>query len=317
MKAYTLSRYGGPEVLTLSDVGKPTPGDGDVLVKIHAIGVNPADWHFMRGSPAVMRLAMGLMRPKTPILGADIAGTVEAVGPGVTRFKPGDEVMADLSAAKFGAFAEYVVAPAEVMTAKPANLSFEEAAAIPLAGITALQALNKHGPLAEGQSVLVNGASGGVGHLAAQIAKATGAVVTGVTSGKNADFVKSLGADEVIDYTKEDFTRLGRSWDLVLDTVGNKTLGDVRRAIGESGKAVIIGFASMGRMMSLGLLGGKRVAIMSAKATAADLDTLSALAADGKLKPAIEATYPFAELPAAITRLEGGHVRGKLVVGVG
>ncbi len=317
MKAITLRGYGGPELLKLEDVDKPNPGANDVLIRNHAAALNAADWHLMRGSPLVFRLMFGFTRPKNPIIGADIAGTVEAVGSGVTKFKPGDQVYADLSGASFGAFAEYVAAPAEIVASKPSGISFTEAAAIPLAGVTALQAVNKHGPLRAGQSVLVNGASGGVGHFAVQIAKAAGAVVTGVCSGRNADLVRGIGADEVIDYTKEDFTRLGRSWDLVLDAVGNQSLGAIRRAIGENGKAVMIGFGSMTRLMSMALMGGKNVAIISAKANASDLDRLAKLAEDGKLSPQIEKVYPLAELPAAMAQLETGRVRGKLAVEIG
>jgi len=317
MKAITLRGYGGPELLKLEDVDKPNPGANDVLIRNHAEALNAADWHLMRGSPLVFRLMFGFTRPKNPIIGADIAGTVEAVGSGVTKFKPGDQVYADLSGASFGAFAEYVAAPAEIVASKPSGISLTEAAAIPLAGVTALQAVNKHGPLRAGQSVLVNGASGGVGHFAVQIAKAAGAVVTGVCSGRNADLVRGIGADEVIDYTKEDFTRLGRSWDLVLDAVGNQSLGAIRRAIGENGKAVMIGFGSMTRLMSMALMGGKNVAIISAKANASDLDRLAKLAEDGKLSPQIEKVYPLAELPAAMAQLETGRVRGKLAVEIG
>ena len=317
MKAFVSDRYGGPEVLRLEEVAKPTAGDGDVLVKIHAISVNPADWHLLRGSPVLMRAAMGLFRPKAKIIGADVAGTVEAIGEGVTRLKPGDEVIGDLSAGRFGAFAEYVADKESMFVAKPKNLSFQESAAIPLAGITALQGVMKRGPIRAGQTVLINGASGGVGHFAVQIAKSFGAEVTGVTSTKNIDRVRSLGADHVIDYTKEDFTLGGKSWDLVVETVGNKSLGEIRRALTPNGKATVIGFESMPRVLAVSLFGGKSVSMMTAKATMPDLETLAKLAEADSLKPTIDKTYPFSELPAAIAYLEEGHVAGKVVVEIG
>lgn len=302
--------------MRLADVPTPTPADGEVLVKIHAISVNPADWHLQRGTPLMMRAAMGLFAPRAKTIGADVAGTVEAVGSGVTRLKAGDEVFGDLSGGGFGAFAEYVTSKEDLFALKPKNLSFDEAAAIPLAGITALQGLLKHGSIRGGQSVLVNGASGGVGHFAVQIAAANGAEVTAVTSTKNLEFARELGADHVIDYTQEDFTRSGKSWDLVLDTVGNKSLGAIRRALGENGKATVIGFQNMPRILTLSMFGGQNVAVISAKANLADLETLARLAEAGSPKPSIERHYPFDQIPAAILHLEEGHVRGKVVVKV-
>lgn len=316
MNAFVSDRYGGPEMMRLEDVANPAAGDGEVLVKVHAISVNPADWHLLRGSPLMMRAAMGLFRPKQKIIGADIAGTVEAIGKGVTRLKPGDEVIGDLSAGRFGGFAEYVAGKEDLFVAKPANLSFAEAAAIPLAGITALQGVLKHGPIRAGQTVLVNGASGGVGHFAVQIAKSFGAEVTGVTSTKNIDLVRSFGADHVIDYRDEDFAQEGESWDLIIETVGNKSLREIRHALAPNGKATVIGFKTMPRVLAVSLFGGKRVSMMTAKATMPDLETLAKLAEAGSLKPNIDKTYPFAELPAAIAYLEEGHVRGKVVVKV-
>ncbi len=241
-------------------------------------------------------------------------------GPASRDFKPGDEVYADLyfgTSKGLGGFAEFVVAQEAKTAAKPKNLSFAEAAAMPMAGITALQGLLLFGPIRPGATVLVNGASGGIGHLAVQIAKAMGAEVTGVTSTKNADFVRSLGADHVIDYTKEDFTRSGKSWDLVADTIGNKSVADLRRALAPDGEASVIGFSTLGKLIGTGLFGGKNVKRLATLGSTKDLDALTELIEAGKLRPAIERSYPLAELPAAIAQLETGHVRGKIVVEVG
>ncbi len=314
MKAMVSERYGGPEVLELREVATPAPGEGEVLIKVAATCVNPADWHTMRASPALARLAMGLVRPKITILGTDAAGTVEAVGPGVTRFKPGDEVYADLyfgTSKGLGGFAEYAVAQEAKTARKPKNLSFAEAAAMPMAGITALQGLLLFGPIRPGATVLVNGASGGIGHLAVQIAKAMGAEVTGVTSTKNVDFVRSLGADHVIDYTKEDFTRSGKSWDLVADTIGNKSVADLRRALAPDGKASVIGFSTLGKLIGTGLFGGKNVKRLATLGSTKDLDALTELIEAGKLKPSIERTYPLAELPAAMRSSRPGMSGGR------
>lgn len=319
MKAIVSRKYGGPEVMRLEEVAKPTPGDGEVLIKVAATCVNPADWHSLRASPAFARLAMGLMRPKITILGTDAAGTVEAVGPGVARFKPGDEVYADLyfgASAGLGGFAEYAIAKEEKTAPKPKNLSFAEAAAVPMAGITALQGVLLHGPIRPGETVLVNGASGGVGHMAVQIAKAMGAEVTGVTSGKNAEFVRGIGADHVIDYKQEDFTRSGGKWDLVVDTIGNKSPADLRRALAPDGKAAVVGFTSLGNLLGAGLFGGKNVKLVQVKGSATDLDTLTELIEAGKVRPSIERSYSLAETPDAIAHLETGRVVGKVVVAV-
>lgn len=317
MKAIVSDRYGGPELMHMEDVPKPEPGEGEILVKVAATCVNPADWHTMRADPFFVRFVFGLTRPKATILGCDAAGTVEAVGPGVTRFKPGDEVVADVyfgTPEGLGAFAEYVVAKEAKTAMKPKAWSFAEAAAMPMAGLTALEALRLHGPLKPGAKVLVNGASGGVGHAVVQIAQAMDAEVTGVTSAKNADFVRSLGADHVIDYRQEDFTKSGKTYDLVIDCVGNKSPGDLRRAIGENGKAAVVGFTGLGQLLGISLRGGKNVKMVQVKGDAEKLAYLAELADAGKLKPAIAKTYPLAELPAAMAELEAGHVAGKVVV---
>jgi NADPH:quinone reductase-like Zn-dependent oxidoreductase len=257
-----------------------------------------------------------LLRPKHKILGCDIAGQVEAVGSGVTQFKPGDEVYGDVLYRGYGGFAEYVSVPLDVIALKPANLSFEEAAAVPMAALTALQGLRHHGELTPEQKVLINGASGGVGTFAVQIAKSYGPEVTAVTSTQNLDLARSLGADHVVDYATTDFVRSGRRYDLVYDTVGNRSVSELRRALADGGKASVTGFTSLAEAMGVPLLGGKDIARVSAEVTAKDLEQLSELIEAGKVRPVIDRRYPFAEIPAAIAYLEQGHARGKVVVGV-
>jgi NADPH:quinone reductase-like Zn-dependent oxidoreductase len=300
----------------MAEVQKPAPDGDEVLVKVLGISVNPADWHSMRGKPLFSRATLGLLRPKHKILGVDVAGQVEAVGGGVTRFKPGDEVYANLLDHGYGGFAEYVSVPADVMSLKPANVSFEEAAAVPMAGVTALQGVRHHGPIRPNENVLVNGASGGVGHYAVQIAKSHGAEVTGVTSTRNVDLVRSLGADHVVDYTATDFARSGERYDLVFDTIGNRSVSDLRRALAEGGRAAVTGFTSMGKLLGVSLRGGKEIAQVKAQVTSKNLELLSELIEAGKVGPQIDRRYPFAEIPAAIAYLEQGHARGKVVVGV-
>jgi NADPH:quinone reductase-like Zn-dependent oxidoreductase len=315
MKAFVSEKYGPPEMLRIADVEKPSPAADQALVKVLAVSVNPADWRSMRAKPLFARATMGLLRPKHRILGGDIAGRVEAVGSGVTQFKPGDEVYANLLDHGNGGFAEYVSVPVEVMALKPANLSFEEAAAVPMAAVTALQGLRHHGEIQAGQRVLINGASGGIGTFAVQIAKSFGAEVTGVTSTRNIGLVGSLGADHVVDYTTTDFFQSGERYDLILDTIGNLSVRDLRRALAEGGKAAVVGFTSVAKLISVSLRGGKNIAQVSAHLTAADLEFLSNLIEAGKVQPQIDRRYPFAEIPAAIAYLEQGHARGKVVVG--
>jgi NADPH:quinone reductase-like Zn-dependent oxidoreductase len=316
MKAFIYEKYGPPETLRMVEVEKPAPGADEVLVKVLAISVNPADWHSLRGKPLFSRANLGLLRPKQKILGVDIAGQVEAVGSDVTRFKPGDQVYANLLDRGYGGFAEYVSVPVDVMSLKPANLSFEEAAAVPMAAVTALQGLGHHGEIQPGQKVLINGASGGVGTFAVQIAKSYGPEVTGVTSTRNIDLVRSLGADHVVDYTTTDFARSGGRYDLILDTVGNRSVSDLRRALAESGKAAVTGFTSVAKLMGVSLRGGRDIAMVEAHLTTKDLGLLSELIEADKVRPQIDRRYPFAEIPAAIAYLEQGHARGKVVVGV-
>jgi NADPH:quinone reductase-like Zn-dependent oxidoreductase len=246
----------------------------------------------------------------------DIAGEVEAVSSDATRFKPGEEVYANLLDHGYGGFAEYVSVPEDVVALKPANLSFEEAAAVPMAAVTALQALRHHGEIRAGQKVLVNGASGGVGSFAVQIAKAYGAEVTGVSSTRNLDLVRSIGADHIVDYTTTDFTRGGERYDLIHDAVGNRSVRDLRRALAEGGKAAVTGFSSMAKMMGVSLRGGKHITMVQAKVATKDLELLSELIESGGVRPQIDRSSKFADIPAAIAYVETGHARGKVVVTV-
>lgn len=316
MKAFVYERYGPPETLRMAEVATPAPNANEVLVKVLAASVNAADWHVLRGKPLFSRATLGLLRPKHRILGVDVAGRVEAVGGGVTHLQPGDEVYANLLDHGYGGFAEYVAVPVEVVSLKPATLSFEEAAAVPMAATTALQGLRRHGDLHPGQQVLINGATGGVGSFAVQLAKASGAEVTGVTSTGNLELVRSLGADHVVDYTTTDFVGSGRRYDRILDTVGNRSVRDLRQALASGGKAAVTGFTSMRRLLGVSLRGGKDVVQVQAHVTAKDLELLSELIAAGKLRPQIDRRYPFAEISAAIAYLEQGHARAKVVVGM-
>jgi NADPH:quinone reductase-like Zn-dependent oxidoreductase len=316
MRAFIYEKYGPPETLRMAEVDKPVPNADEVLVEVRAASVNAADWHVLRGKPLFSRATLGLLRPKHKILGVDIAGRVEAVGSGVTRFKAGDEVYANLLDHGYGGFAEYAAVPVDAMSLKPAELSFEEAAAVPMAAVTALQGLRHHGELQPTQQVLINGATGGVGSFAVQLAKASGAEVTGVTSTSNLELVRSLGADHVVDYTTTDFAAGGQRYDRILDTVGNRSVPDLRRALASGGKAAVTGFTSMRRLLGVSLRGGKDIAQVQAHVTTADLELLSDQIAAGKLRPRIDRSYRFADIPAAITYLEQGHARAKVVVGV-
>jgi NADPH:quinone reductase-like Zn-dependent oxidoreductase len=316
MKAFIYERYGPPETLRMAEVDKPTPNADQVLVKVLAASVNAADWHVLRGKPLFSRAALGLLRPKHKILGVDVAGQVEAVGGGVTRYKPGDEIYANLLDHGYGGFAEYVAVPVAVMALKPANLSFEEAAAVPMAAVTALQGLRHHGDLQPTHKVLINGGSGGVGSFAVQLAKAYGAEVTAVTSTPNLDLVRSLGADHVVDYTTTDVVARGRRYDRILDTVGNRSVADLRGALADGGKAAVTGFTSVPKLLGVSLRGGKDVAQVQAHVTTEDLELLSELIESGKVRPRIDRRYQFADTPAAIAYLEQGRARAKVVIEV-
>jgi NADPH:quinone reductase-like Zn-dependent oxidoreductase len=322
MKAIVQDRYGPPDVLTLRDVDKPVPADNEVLVRVHAASVNARDWHVMRGDPYVARPSFGFGRPKVKIRGTDFAGRVEAVGSDVQGFRPGDEVFGEAD----GAFAEYVCAPDGVVEAKPANLTFEQAAAVPLAGNTALIGLRDVARVEPAQHVLVNGASGGVGTFAVQIAKSFGAEVTGVCRTRNVELLRSIGADHVIDYTVEDFARNGRRYDVVLDLVGNRSLTDFRRALTPTGTLVLSGggvsrggsmFGPMGLMLRGQLMSRfvrHRVLMLPAKPSKENLAALRELVESGKLTPVIDRTFPLSEAPEAIRYLEVEHARAKVVI---
>ena len=317
MRAFIYEKYGPPETLRMAEVDKPAPNADEVLVKVLAASVNAADWHVLRGKPLFSRATLGLLRPKRQVLGVDIAGQVEAVDSGVTRFRPGDEVYANLLDHGYGGFAEYVSAPVDVMSLKPPSLSFEEAAAVPMAAATALQGLRRHGELQPGQRVLINGASGGVGTFAVQLAKAYGAEVTAVTSTRNLELVRSLGADHVLDYTTTDALGGGQRYDLILDTVGNRSVPDLRRALAQGGKAAVTGFTSVAKLLAVSLRGGKDIAQVQAHVTTRDLELLSGLIEAGKVRPQIDRRYRFTEIPAAIAYLEQGRARAKVVAEVG
>jgi NADPH:quinone reductase-like Zn-dependent oxidoreductase len=322
MKAVVYTKYGPPEVLQLEEVEKPTPKDNEVLVKVHAASVNAADWHLMRGEPLPARLAFGLLKPKLRILGADIAGRVEAVGRNVREFRPGDEVFGDLSGCGFGGFAEYVSVPEDALVLKPVATSFEQAAAVPLAAVTALQGLRDKGRIQPGQKVLINGAGGGVGTFAVQLAKVFGAEVTAVCSTRNLDMARSLGADHVIDYTQEDFTRNGRGYDLILAANGYHPLAAYKRALSPEGIYVMTGGSNaqlfqamlLGPVMSMN--GSKKMAGLLMKPNKEGLIFMKELLEAGKVVPVIDRRYPLREVPEAIRYLEEGHARGKVIITV-
>ena len=324
MKAIVYCNYGVPN-LKFQEIEKPTPADDQLLVKVRAASVNPLDWHFVEGTPYFMRLmGVGLRKPKDTRLGVDFAGTVEAVGKNVTKFKPGDEVFGG----RTGAFAEYVcVREARAVALKPANITFEQAASVPIAAITALQGIRDKGKVQPGQKVLINGASGGVGTFAVQIAKSMGADVTGVCSTRNLDMVRSLGADHVIDYTKEDFTKGDQRYDVILDNVANHSLSEFRRVLNPDGRYVLIGGggANEGRWLGPGLTQGVKAMVLSkfvgqkmgmmlAELNQKDLTFLADLMQSGKVTPVIDRTYKLSDLPDAIRYLEEGHARGKVVI---
>jgi NADPH:quinone reductase-like Zn-dependent oxidoreductase len=319
MKAILFPKYGSPDVLQLTEVEKPTPNENQVLIKVLVASTNPLDWHRMRGEPFLARMGEGLLKPKNPKLGADIAGRVEAVGKNVTEFKPGDEVFGAVGA---GGFAEFVCTREKNLALKPGNISFEAAAAAPVVGFTALQGLRDTGQIRAGQKVLVNGASGGVGHFAVQIAKSYGAEVTGVCSTRNLDMVRSIGADHVVDYTREDFSRNGQRYDLIYDAIGNRSVSDYQRALSPRGICVIAGFTSlprlfghlvMGRLMSKA--GGKKIGMMGvSNANKEDLIMIKELLETGKVVPVIDKSYLLSEAAEAIRYLEKGHARGKVII---
>jgi NADPH:quinone reductase-like Zn-dependent oxidoreductase len=323
MKAIVRRCYGSPDVAKYEDIPKPIPADDEILVKVHTASVNPLDYHDLEGTPYLVRMDDGLGKPQNPRLGVDFAGTVEAVGKNVTRFKPGDEVFGG----RTGAFAEYVTVRAERAVAlKPASVTFEQAASVPIAGITALQALRDKGHVRAGQKVLINGASGGVGTFAVQIAKAFGAEVTGVCSTRNVEMVRSLGADNVIDYTREDFTKGPQRYDLIVDNVGSHSLSEYKRVLNPQGTYVMIGMTDPGNWfgwlakplwgMVLSHLGEQQFRMMLATMNKDDLATLGELMQSGKITPVIDRRYKLSEAADALRYVEKGHARAKVVLTV-
>jgi NADPH:quinone reductase-like Zn-dependent oxidoreductase len=321
MKAIVQDKYGPPDVLKLREIDKPVVKDDQVLVRVHAAAVNIGDWHLLRGIPYIMRVGTGPFRPRHAVPGLDVAGKVEAVGEGVTQFRPGDEVFGWCK----GAFAEHACALENNLLPKPASLSFEQSAAVGDSAFTALNAVRDQGRIRPGQAVLVNGASGGVGTFAVQIAKSFGANVTGVCSTRNVDLVRSVGADEVIDYTQEDFTQTGQRYDVMLDLVGSRSLSDCRRALTPRGTYVLVGVAIMGRwfgvarqikVLSLSPFVRQRMRVFVVRHNRDDLVTLKELVEAGKLMPVIDRRYELREIPEALEHQGTGHAQGKIVIAV-
>ncbi len=323
MQAIVYRHYGPPEVLEIAEIEKPQPAPGEVLVRVHAASVNPYDWHFMRGAPKAFRIATGLRKPKFPQLGADLAGVVESVGDGVTLFKAGDAVFGMGK----GSFAEYACVAESKLAIKPEGLSFAQAAAVPIAGITALQGLRDSGKVQPGQRALINGAAGGVGTFAVQIGKWLGARVTGVCSTRNVALAQSLGADRVIDYTREDFTRSGDRWDVIFDLVGNLPLGAMRLALEPKGVLVASGGGPVDKSSIEYLQGMLGMAVIAkfvtqkltgvlANVNTADLKLLAELLEKGTISSVLDRTYPLNNVAQAIGHVETGHARGKVTIAV-
>ena len=322
MKAVVFTKYGSPDVLELKEVEKPVIKDNEVLVKVYAASVNAADWHLLRADPFLVRFMTGFLKPKYKILGADIAGRVEEVGINVKEFQPGDEVFGDISKCGWGGFAEYIRATANALVLKPQNLSFQEAAAVPLAAVTALQGLRDKGHIQPGQKVLINGASGGVGTFAVQIAKSFGAEVTAVCSTGKLNLVRSIGADHVIDYTQEDFTRNGQHYDLILAANGDRSISDYKRALAPNGTYVMTGGSTSQMFQALlfgpliTMSGSKKMGAAGAGPNKKDLASMKELLEAGKVVPVIDRCYPLREVADAIRYLEEGHARGRISITV-
>lgn len=321
MKAISYNRYGSPDVLKCEEVRKLAVGDNEVLIRVRAAAVNPYDWHFMRGEPYPVRIAAGgLRKPKDSRLGADVAGEIEAVGRNITQFKPGDGVFGSCK----GAFAEYACASESKLAMKPDNVTFEQAASVPIAAFTALQGLRDKGRLQPGQKVLVNGAAGGVGTFAVQIAKSFGAEVTGVCSTRNVEMVRSIGADQVVDYTQENFIKSARRYDVILDCVGNHSFSECRRVLNPRGIYVGAGGTSDNWMIGpltraikalvLSWFVSQKQVMVLAKPSKEDLTIMGELMATGKVTPVIDKRYSLSQVPDAIRYLEAGHARGKVVI---
>ena len=319
MQAMIHTHYGMPEVLAVKEVGTPSPKPNQVLVRVQAAAVNPSDWYLLRGEPFLIRPQAGLRRPKHRTLGADIAGVIAAVGRDITAFKPGDAVFGDNSGSGRGGFAEFVAMPAAALTSKPANVAWEAAAAVPMAGVTALQGLRTHGRIRAGQKVLINGASGGVGTFAVQIAAALDAQVTAVCSTGKMEMVRSLGAHHVIDYTQEDFTARPEQYDLIFDTVGNHTVAAYRRVLSSNGRFVTTQFLPALSVLTpwFALTSRQTMRNMIAQPNQDDLALLAELLTAGKLTPVIDRRYPLHALPDALHYVGQGHAKGKVIITVG
>jgi NADPH:quinone reductase-like Zn-dependent oxidoreductase len=322
MKAIVQDRYGTADVLQLADIDRPVVGTGEVLIRVHAASLFVGDWHILTGLPYAIRPISGLRRPKARVRGQDVAGRVEAVGEAVTRFHQGDDVFGTCQ----GAFAEYASAPEDLLAPKPANLTYEQAAVVPITATTALQAVRDKGAVGRGQKVLIIGAAGGVGSFAVQIARALGAQVTGVCSTSQLDLVRSMGAEDVIDYTQEDFVQTGRRWDVIVETAGARPISELRRALAPRGILVIVGGEGGGRWVGKGgrlvqapLLSpfiGQKLRSVAVKHNSADLITLKSLIEEGKVAPIVGQTFELSEVPEAFRYLEKGHARGKIAISV-
>ena len=316
MKAIVYKKYGPPDVLQLKEVEKPVPKDDEVLIKVHATSVNYSDWVYVRGKPFVARLmGSGLLKPKNMLLGADVAGRVEAVGRNIKQFRPGDEVFGDLSICGWGGFAEYVSVPENALALKPVNLTFEEAAAVPQAAIVALQGLRDEGKIQPGQKVLINGASGGIGTFAVQIAKYFGAEVTGVCSTLNLDMVRSIGADQVIDYTQKDFTQNEQHYDLIFDIAAYRSISDYERVLSPKGIYVLAG-GSVARILQASMTGNEKMVNFQVRPNQKDLGFMTELLEAGKVVPVIDSCYPLSKVAEAVRHYGEGHAKGKVVITV-
>lgn len=323
MKAVVYTKYGSPAVLQLQEIEKPIPKENEVLVKVYAASVNSWDWDLLKGKPFLVRIIGGLFKPRHKILGADIAGTVEAIGNDVKDFKPDDEVFGDIAGSGFGGFAEYVAVPEKLLAKKSQVMSFEQAASLPQAGLLALQGLRYKGTIKQGDEVLINGAGGGVGTIGLQYAKLLGAVVTCVDKAEKFDMLRSLGADYLIDYTKEDYTRNGKQYDRILDVIAHRSVSDYKRALKPHGIFAMIGGSMGGLLLQLMFIwpilsrfSNKKLGIMGYRPTRKDLEYLNQLFEEGKLIPVIDRTYPLQEVPAAFQYFSEGNIKGKIIINV-
>ncbi|WP_420581562.1 NAD(P)-dependent alcohol dehydrogenase [Reichenbachiella sp.] len=316
MKAVKIDRYGGPEEIYVTDVENPTPADQEVLIKVKAAAINPLDWHVLRGTPYFMRALTGVFKPneKFQTLGADVAGVVEQVGEQVTELKIGDAVFGDIFNFGYGALAEYICVPEEALVLKPENINFEEAAGVPVAALTAYHGINRFGKIKPGSEVLINGASGGVGTFAVQLAKYYGANVTGVCSNRNIDLVKDCGAEDVLDYTEQDVRSQDRKYDLIFDAVGNLSLSDYKNLLTKNGNCAVIGFGGMTHLIGAGLFGGRHIKMVDFKANQQDLQFIADLMESRDLSTVVDRTYSLNQTAEAITYLETSRARGKVII---